>query len=263
MVKRKTWLTLIPTVTVAALILSGCDNESGVTKEYKDAKSMVLDIMKSEEGKKAISEATKGGGDEGGDSSGGDQGGGQGGQGGGQSGGAKASGQGGAQMLSSSDSNQLKMVVTEVMTSDANNRKFLQNLMKDPKFASDFAKAIKQQNKQLQVELLKDPEYQKDMLDVMKNPDFSKIVQDALKTISNRQQTKLIVQDTLQSPMFKAELITLLKKAVEEQLQEPEKKGQEKDKQKEGGDQGGQDKEKSEGDQGKDKSKEESGSGDQ
>lgn len=56
-------------------------------------------------------------------------------------------GQSQIKLLSANESLQLQMAVKDVLTAKENNM-FLTDMMKDPKFAGDFAKAIqKKQNK--------------------------------------------------------------------------------------------------------------------
>lgn len=221
------WARIMPITVIMLVILTSCGPETtSGGQQYKDGKEMVLDILKSEDGKKAIKSALNQdeGGGEGGSSGGG--GGSSDGSGGGSSG-------GGMKTLNTADTEKLKMTVKEVIANPENS-KFLQSMMTDPKFAGDFAKAIKNENKQLHMQLIKDPDYQKDLLQVMKNQEFETIVTDALKSVKMRQQMRMVVQDTMQNPMFKAELVELLKKAVEENLKEAEKKEQKKEGGKEG-----------------------------
>ena len=148
-----------------------------------------------------------------------------------------AAGQSQIKLLSTNESLQLQMAVKDVLTAEENN-KFLQDMMKDPKFAGDFAKAIQKDTKQMFKELLKDPEYQKSLVDVMKNPDYEKMILDVMKTAAYRQQMMTVMQEALQSPLFKSQMVDLLKSAIEQQskpekLSTGQKKGQGGDKQKE------------------------------
>jgi spore germination protein D len=152
---------------------------------------MVLDILKSDDGKKAIKDAN--------DSV------------------ILENGKEKVSILSTNETLQLQTVVKDVLT-DKNTTQFLTNMMKDPKFAGDFAKAIQKENKQLQKDLMKDPDYQKQVIDLMKTPDYESVVLDTMKAPQYRQQMMSVIQESMQSPLFKVEMIELLKKAVEEQL---------------------------------------------
>jgi spore germination protein D len=190
------------TIAVLALTLTAsCSSESNsgssnATPNYKETKSMVLDILKTEEGKKAILDAST-----------------QGMQGmslGDQGNKLKA--------MSAEQTQQLQLAVKDVLT-DSNSNTLLQKLMTDPKFSAQFAKAISKENKQLQKDLLKDPEYQKNIIDIMKNPEYEKMLLDVMKGSQYRQQTMTVMQESMQSPMFRLELLNLLKKVMEEESQ--------------------------------------------
>ncbi|MFC5452249.1 spore germination lipoprotein GerD [Paenibacillus aestuarii] len=238
LIKRLGKLKVIPIILFAVLLSScGTDNSSQNQSQgntYKETKSMVLDILKSDDGKKAISAANRSimNGDVGA---------------------AGLAGQSQIKLLSANESLQLQMAVKDVLTAEENN-KFLQDMMKDPKFAGDFAKAIQKDTKQMYKELMKDPDYQKSLVDVMKNPDYEKMVLDVMKTAAYRQQMMTVMQEALQSPLFKAQMVDLLKAAIDQQSK-PEQlsTGGKKEGQK-----GGSDKEKDSGGSG-DQKKQESG----
>ena len=108
------------------------------------------------------------------------------------------------------------MAVKDVLTAKENNM-FLTDMMKDPKFAGDFAKAIQKETKQMFKELLKDPEYQKSLVDVMKNPEYEKMMLDVMKTAAYRQQMMTVMEESIQSPLFRAHMVDLLKAAIAQQ----------------------------------------------
>lgn len=95
--------------------------------------------------------------------------------------------------------------------------------MTDPKFAGEFAKAVSKDNKQLHKDLMKDPEYQTMLVEVMKNPEFEKILLETLKGTAYRKQAMMVFQESLQNPLFKVELMALMKKVMEEEAK-PKKK---------------------------------------
>jgi spore germination protein D len=191
MTKRRLYRIIIPTVCLI-LLISGCGagaQQSG-GMNYKDMKAMVVDILDSEEAKKAIKKANEAG--------------------------------GGIQMLNTEEGQQIQLAVKEVLT-DPNYPKHLEKMMTDPKFAGDFAKAVSKENKQLHKDLMKDPEYQTLMIDVMKNPEFEKILLDTLKGKEYRTQAMAVFQEALENPLFKVELMKLMKKVMEEESK-PKKK---------------------------------------
>jgi spore germination protein D len=189
------WLLRVP-LLLLVLVLSSCGSDSKSSQAsqnggYKDTKTMVLDILKTEDGQKAIIAAqTK----------------------------AMASNEGQVKLLSTGDSQHIQLAVKDVLT-DTTNNKFLQNVITDPKFAGQFAKAIQKDMKQLQKDLMKDPEYQQTMISTLNNPDFEKMLLDTMKSPQYRQQTKTVMQESMQSPLFRLELMNIMKKVLEEESQ--------------------------------------------
>ena len=214
---------VLPIISMTLLLAScGSDKSSQPPSQantYKEQKTMILDILKSDDGKKAISAANRSimNGDIGANS---------------------IAGQSQIKLLSANESLQLQMAVKDVLTAKENNS-FLKDMMKDPKFAGDFATAIQKETKQMFKELLKDPTYQKSLVDVMKNPDYEKMVLDVMKTAPYRQQMMTVMEESIQSPLFRAQMVELLKSAIAQQSkpeQMPSAKSAEKseDKGKEG-----------------------------
>lgn len=196
-------LQVLPLISIA-LLLASCGSDSSSQGQgqsqantYKEQKTMILDILKSEDGKKAISAANRSimNGDVGANG---------------------VAGQSQIKLLSANESLQLQMAVKDVLTAKENNM-FLTDMMKDPKFAGDFAKAIQKETKQMFKELLKDPEYQKSLVDVMKNPEYEKMMLDVMKTAAYRQQMNTVMEESIQSPLFRAHMVDLLKSAIEQQ----------------------------------------------
>ncbi|WP_128896399.1 spore germination lipoprotein GerD [Longirhabdus pacifica] len=183
------------------LMLSGCNNnENQSMSSYKEMKSLVVDILKTEDGKKAIEEVTK------------------------EMENGKKDGQI-MKMLTSENGQQIQFAVNEVLTSDSY-QKTLQSLIKEPKFIGEFAKAIKNENKDIQKELLKDPDYQKLMLTVMQDQEYEKLLIDVMKGKQYRQQTMTIMEESLQSPLFRLQLMEIMKAVMKE---ESEPKSQQKE----------------------------------
>ncbi|ERI06746.1 spore germination lipoprotein GerD [Aneurinibacillus aneurinilyticus] len=190
-------------ILLIAVILAGCgggkqQKEKSTTASYNETKHMVVDILKTKEGQKAIKEAMKGNRM----STQSKQGAGQG------------SGAGGEMTIQAHE------------------------MMKDPKFAGAMAKAMQEENKKLIKDLMKDPEYQKMMLNTMKDPDYQKMVLETMKSPAYRQQTMAVMKEALQSPMFRLEMINIAQKAQEEMVKPEPTKETKKGKKGEQGGQG-------------------------
>lgn len=182
-------MLLIPALLPVLLLIS-CGSEqqqSSQPQSYKDMKAMVLDVLKTEDAQKAMSAAAK-----------------------------KQDKT--MQLLSTGEGQQIQLAVKELLTTENHGLKMLEATMTDPKFAGDFAKAAQKNLKQIEKDLLKDPEYQKNLFEALNNPDFQKIILETMKGQKYRQQMQEIVRESLQSPLFKAELIAMFQKAVAEEM---------------------------------------------
>ncbi|WP_232699832.1 spore germination lipoprotein GerD [Brevibacillus daliensis] len=199
------WFRYIILMTFV-LLISGCTGTSSSTEsqpDYKSTKTMVVDILQTEDAKKAVENMMK-------------------------------------------DENFQKklaltpdMVRTTLIQSIAKpNNPQIKEAFKDPTFTSTLAKSMKDENKKLLKDLMKDPEYQQMMISILKDPEFEKSLLDLMKTSAYRKQTMQIMKDTLESPLFQAEMLKLMTKAQEEMLK-PEKKGKGREKKSSGGGGGG------------------------
>ncbi|NBI30387.1 spore germination lipoprotein GerD [Chengkuizengella marina] len=190
-------------ILLICLTTSCGSDQSGGTQAYKDTKSMVLDILQSEDGKKIITEALE----------------------------KDEESKNGPKMLQKLPTQQKEEIqgAVKLLFTDPSFPKYFEDMMKkDPKFTGEFAKTIQEQNKDIHKELLKDPEYQALLLEVMKDPEYKDMIFEIMKGKEYRKQTMGIMQDALNSPLFRVELMDLLKKAMEE-----ETKPKEEDKKKE------------------------------
>ncbi|MNP13957.1 Spore germination protein GerD precursor [compost metagenome] len=115
-------------------------------------------------------------------------------------------------------SDQVRIAVKDTITSPEY-KKEIEKIMTDPQFAGDFAKAISSQSKQLHLDLIKDPTYQKSINDMLKSPEIMKMFLDLTKTTDFRKQSMTVMQESMQSPIFKMEVMELLKTVVQEQLE--------------------------------------------
>lgn len=190
------------------LALTACGGESSSSSgqvSYKEMKTMVVDILKSDDGKKALQDAL--------------------------STPASDSGGGGGtnvlsmKMLPSQTTEEIRLAVKDTITAPEYSKE-IEKIMTDPKFAGDFAKAINSQSKQLHMQLIKDPTYQKSVTEIMKSPEMAKMFLDLTKTPDYRKQTMTIMQETMQNPLFRMEVLDLLKTVVQDELQpKVQKKG--------------------------------------
>ncbi|MFC4098367.1 spore germination lipoprotein GerD [Paenibacillus xanthanilyticus] len=189
--KRIVWLTLCVMTT---LMLAACGSEpqssASDSMSYKDMKSMVIDILKTEDAQKALQESA-----------------------------VNTTGNNGltSKLLTVQDQENVRLAVKETLVSP-DYYKVIEQLMTDPRFAGEFAKAVNKQNKQLHKDLIKDPSYQADLIKVLKNPEMEKMILEVMNSTQYRKQITTIMQESMQSPIYRLEILDLLKKAVQEEL---------------------------------------------
>ncbi|WP_181592958.1 spore germination lipoprotein GerD [Paenibacillus sp. YN15] len=182
-------MLLIPALLPVLLLIScGSEQQSSQPQSYKDMKAMVLDVLKTEDAQKAIMSTAAKNQDK------------------------------TIQLLSTGEGQQIQLAVKELLTTENHGLKMLEATMTDPKFAGEFAKAAQKNIKQIEKDLLKDPEYQKNLFEALNNPDYQKIILETMKSQKYRQQMQEVVRESLQSPLFKAELIAMFQKAVAEEM---------------------------------------------
>ncbi|MFF2484103.1 spore germination lipoprotein GerD [Paenibacillus sp. NPDC058071] len=216
-------LALVAAVFAAVLLLTSCGAESSGGSQqqmsYKDMKSMVIDILKTEDAQKALQESAQ-----------------------------QMSGYNGSssKLLSVQDQEQVRLAVKDVLVAPEYD-KVLRTLMTDTRFAGEFAKAVNKENKEIHKQLLKDPTYQEQLIKVLKTPEMDKMILEVLQSTQYKKQVMSIMQESMQNPLFRLEVLDLLKKAVQEELkpkpnEKVEKSGgqdEEKKKEEEGGGEGG------------------------
>jgi spore germination protein D len=196
-------MKLTPTIfyslfLIAAIsLLSSCTpayDEKEPTINYKELKSMVLDIMQTEEGRTILKEGLK------------------------------------APDIKSSlilDNEQIKGTIQATFLNGKN--QIGQLMREDPKFAAEIARSLQNDVKRLFIDLQKDPEYQKTLLQLFQNPEFEGFITQTMKNREYREHMKVIIRETLQSPYFKEELFNIvsiasesfLKKSFEKELKKP------------------------------------------
>ncbi len=96
------------------------------------------------------------------------------------------------------------------------NKSFLTQQMKDTKFAAAVVEASKTQMTQVQRQLMKDPEYQKELLTIMKSPEFLQTQFELLKSPEYRKEIMAIMTEALQQPTFRLLFQDSMKQAVKD-----------------------------------------------
>ncbi|MGO0058783.1 spore germination lipoprotein GerD [Brevibacillus fluminis] len=151
--------------------------------DYKSVKDMVLDIMQTDEAKKAVSKMMK---DD--------------------------------KFKQSMVLDESTLRTTLIQSIAKPNNPQIKEAFQDPKFTAALAKTMKTENKALMKELMKDPEYQKLMIDIMKDPEYEKNMLDLMKSSAYRQQMMQVMKESLKSPLFQGELLKIMQSAQEEMM---------------------------------------------
>jgi spore germination protein D len=178
-------------------LLSSCsapEASGGQQVDYEQTKKMVVDILKTDDGKKAIQEVMS---DD--------------------------------KMKETlvMDQQVVADTIQQTLTSE-NATEFWKKTFSDEKFAQGIAKSMRSENEKLLKDLMKDPEYRGMMIEVFKEPEIQKEMADALKSKEYREHLQTVISETLESPLFKVKMQELLLKAAEETQSKNEGKSAEK-----------------------------------
>ncbi|MFD1708841.1 spore germination lipoprotein GerD [Siminovitchia sediminis] len=172
---------------VCSLLLAACGGNSEAGQpDYEQTKNMMVDLLKTDEGKKAVRDIM-------------------------------SEEEFRQQMIM--DQAVVKDTIQSTLTSDKG-QDFWKKSLEDPKFAESMAKSMKQQHEELMKSLMKDPEYQGMLMDIWKDPAFQKDVAESMKSKEFREQMREVVTDTLESPLYKAKIEEIVKKTASEKKEQ-------------------------------------------
>lgn len=184
----------ISLIAAMAVVLTSCGAEpsggGGQQTSYKDMKTMVIDILKTEDAQKALQQSSQ-----------------------------QLTGYSGqtSKLLSIQDQEEVRLAVKDVLISPDYD-KVIKKLMSDTRFAGEFAKSVNKQNKDIHKELIKDPGYQSELVKALKTPEMNKMILEVLQSPQYRKEVMSLMQESMQNPLFKLEVLDLMKKAVQEEL---------------------------------------------
>ncbi|MCH1626039.1 spore germination lipoprotein GerD [Fredinandcohnia quinoae] len=186
----KKWISLL--IMSSMLFVFGCaPADVGKNQiDYDETKKMVVDILKTDDGKKAIEDIMT---DE--------------------------------KMKQNFVMGQpmVKKSVEETLTSEKG-IEFWKKTFEDTKFVESYAKSMQSEHEKIIKGLMKDPDYQRMMLDILKNPEMEKEMTTVLKSQDFRKHFQTLISETFESPLFKAKIEDILIKAAEDLQKEKEAK---------------------------------------
>jgi len=189
-------LMMVSLSIILFLLLSACGGEdTGKQAEYDTTKKMVIDILQTDDGKKALAEIL-------------------------------ADEKMKKELIM--DSDILKEAVNEAVASEKG-KDMWKKLFEDPNFAEKFAKSIEKEQGDLMKDLLSDPEYQEKMINLFKDPEVTKHILQLLKSQDFNKHLQESIQETFENPIFQVKIQEILLKAAEEQGQGQKNKDQEDD----------------------------------
>lgn len=170
------------------LFLSGCNGGNAAPEEgdYDKTKKMVVDILQTEDGKKALQEML-------------------------------ADEKMKQELVIQSD--VVKKSINETLVSDKG-KEMWEMLFKDPKFVEGYAKSMEKEQEKLLKKMMNDADYQKQMLELLKDPKMTEQLLTVLKSQEFRAHLEETIQQTLETPVFQAKIQEILLKAAEKQAQE-------------------------------------------
>jgi spore germination protein D len=194
-------------MAVFGLMFSGCapQEESGGQIDYEETKKMVVDILKTDDGKKALQEVMK---DE------------------------------EMKQVLVMDQKIITETIQSTLTSDKGT-KFWQKVFEDPKFVESFATSLQEEHEKVIKSLMKDPEYQKLLIGIFQDPEMQKTMQTSIKSQEFRKHLQDVILETLSSPLYKVKIQETLLKAAEEAGQQ-QSGGEQSSQQGSGSGQGGE-----------------------
>ncbi|WP_010651998.1 spore germination lipoprotein GerD [Oceanobacillus massiliensis] len=178
-------IVFITLLGISFSLLTACNGEAATGKEadYEATKKMVVDILQTEDGKKALSEVMA---DE------------------------KVK----QELVIQSD--VVKSSINETLVSDKG-KEMWSTLFEDPKFVEGYAKSMSEEQKKLMKDLMNDADYQKQMMDLLQNPEITDQMLTILKSQQFRSHLEDTITQTLETPLFQAKIQEILLKAAEEQ----------------------------------------------
>ncbi|EMA6344569.1 spore germination lipoprotein GerD [Bacillus cytotoxicus] len=199
---KRMLLILISLFLSLSLVACAQGGEEAKTElDYDQTKKMIVDILKTDQGKKAIQDVLT---DE------------------------------KMKQALILDETVVKKTIEDAMVSDKG-QQFWEKLFKDPEFSAKFAKSMGKEQTNLMKTLLKDPEYQAGVIEIMKNPEVEKMMQQTMKSKEYRQYLQQVLNETAESPLFQAKMIDIISKGVKKAEKENGAKKKESGGEEEGG----------------------------
>ncbi|HIV75412.1 MAG TPA: spore gernimation protein GerD [Candidatus Pseudogracilibacillus intestinigallinarum] len=173
------------------LFLTGCAiEEEAREKDYDATKKMVMDIVQTEEGKKAIRDVMR---DE------------------------------EMKKLLVIDADETKQAIEETLSSEQSVDMW-KKLFEDPTFIEVFYKSVEDEHKKFMEKLLADPAIQEKVMEILEDPKMTDQFEKLMKSTTYKEHLKKVIEETYETPTFKKRTHDIMKKIVEEKDKDENKK---------------------------------------
>jgi len=186
---RQIFLLLLTIFTILTACSAQQTTEEGLG--YEETKKMVVDILKTDDGKKAIQEILA---------------------------------EDGLKQQLVMDQAVVSESIEKTLVSDKG-IDFWKKSFEDPKFVESFAKSMQDENEKLIKNLMNDPEFRGKVVELLKEPDLQQEVTDALKSNEYREHLQKVISETFESPVFQAKIQKILITAAEDMQAGKKKEG--------------------------------------
>ncbi|WP_183041170.1 spore germination lipoprotein GerD [Salipaludibacillus neizhouensis] len=185
---NKTILFIFSTLCLSFFIVGCADNTGQEPPDYEKTKEMMVDMLQTEEGKKAVREILQ------------------------------------DEKVKEELVMEQEFIKDTIQTTLASEegKKYWQEVMKDPEFSKTFATSMQEENEKLLKDLMKDPEYQKMMAEILKDPALEKNYVELMKSADYRKEVMNVVTEAMESPFFVARVNELLTEIAKKELQSSE-----------------------------------------
>lgn len=179
-------------ICMIVLFGAGCSGNNAMKEmDYDQTKKMVVDILQTDEGKKALQDVIS---------------------------------EDKMKQHLVMESDVVKEAITQALVSKKGEEMW-KKLFEDPKFVESFNKSISEEQKKMFKSLMNDAEFQKQMLELLQDPEMSKQTLTLLKSQQFRGHLEETIQQTLDNPLFQAKMEKLLLKAAEKKQQSEQQSG--------------------------------------
>lgn len=181
-------------IFICFVILVGCSNESTQQDvDYEKTKKMVVDILQTDEGKKALHEIM-------------------------------ADEKMKQHLIMESDA--VKNAISETLGTEKGTEMW-KKLFEDPEFVKTFTESMAEEQKKLFKTLMNDADFQKQMLELLQNPEITKQTLTLMKSQQFREHLEETIQQTIESPLYQSKIQDiLLKAASKKEKKESDKENQ-------------------------------------